>query len=806
MSESVVVKPVKYVFVWRPLLIMFVVVGLLCAMASMMAWGLEAGLVMTLAPAAFFVVLMVYTYLDMMAAYQKTSYEIQADRIVHHTGGLFSDNTTNLPFRNVTQVEMKLPYLEFTFFKTGHLAIHAAGSAAGKVDLHSIAVPEEIYEVLLGRLEQNGFELRREALIQREKPGVVGVVADVLGGKGSPLSGVVGLAVGGVVLLPVLLTELTSMGLGVPAVFVGAMALMGLPVLLVVVGIDMLKRTYSLYKGMVRYDDGFLTKRKKIIPIANLADTNIDSPLMKRVFGLADMSISCQGASGDILFPSMPNAAKFRNALDRLIEVTDQPRESTLMAGLMTGGVEGAREAGATTEETARALGGQRVEAPQIVATRAPVREYKMDAMREGIGMIAMTLVLAMLTSVAFSFVSSPGGVVMALGVGGIGGLVAAIKMAFAYFTITYTLGSNSVVWVQDMITNRKQIEFTNDKITTVNVRRNPVDRMMNTLTVEFHSIGSFQPIVFRHLKDHQNVFLELHRRFGLPAGDGREVFVPRVGVKEVAAKNILTCFFYAPFSLVVALVAWLATESIVVGAVGFVAIWLMAVWRVAYDFLHAPKCRLNLYEHHVMVRSGLLTHRYSYVPYHQAKNVWSQKYPGQDVGTVTVEAGGSSARAKISYLPEPFAVHDRLDAILYERPMRDVHQNSAFETRTLGKWMPVSKNSMVSSTVTLGLMIVTIPVIPVALYLTKLYYEKALCSLQEDRICQWRGIFFQRFSTVMINRIDQIQTRRGLLHNLFKNGQVEVFTVGSGRAELSLGPHENYQEIYEAINSRANR
>lgn len=799
MVESVVIKPLKFVFLWRPVLITALILGVVFGFVALLAIFMDFGVGIALGAMGLYFGLVIYTFFDQSAAYGKTSLEVQEDRVLFHTGGLFSDNTINLPFRNVTQLEMKLPFLEYKLFKTGHLKVHAAGSVTSTVEINSIEHAEELYSLLEDRLEDNGFRLYRDQPLIQEKPGFVGVIADTLGGSSTSLSGLFAVAFLAIVLGPAAVTFLFEIGAGA---FGAALSFSVFTFIVVAFGItfvDLMQRTYTLFQGMVLYEDGFLTQRRKLIPIANLADTNIVSPMIKRVCGLSDMVVSCQGAAGNISLPSLPNAARFRNRLDELIATTDQPaelEEPNIPQG------EGVAPNGQSHREPGP---GERAAAqlapPKIVAAQAPVKQYKLHPMRNALSGLLAVVGGAFVLTLGGVYYMYPGpALAMGLLILVCGSLATLAKTAFAYFTISYTLGNNSVVWVQDVLANRKQVEFTNDKITKIIVTRSPFDRLVNTLTVEFHSIGSLTPVVFRHLPDHEEIFRELHRRFALPAEKPNRIFTPEVSIGAVLANKVIGIAVTFVLAIFLGALVFYATESVYFGLAALVGVSFFPVGSICYDLAHGPKCSLQLYTHHVMAKAGIWIHTYTYVAYHHARNVCSFTYPGQEIGTVIIDAGGAGAKASIEYLPTPYSVHNEVDEILYRHPMKNVRQNDSFETDEIQSWKPVATNGLIGNSITAVIFVVGIPLLPVVLYLTNMYFRLAKCSLQQDRVCQWRGIFFKRFSTVLINRIDQLQTRRGFLNNMLKNGMVEVFTVGSGHAELRLGPHEDFQDLYEAI------
>ncbi len=801
MTEPLVFHPVKRIFVWRPVMYTALFALVVAVGGSMIAMGLEE--------LSVFVPLMIlavpiYTAIDRIVAFSKTSYEIHSDRLVHHTGDLFTNKTTNLPFRNVTQLGLTLPFLEHRFFQTGHVAVHAAGSS-GPVKLVSIADSQGIYQALEQALRDNGFVITRRKIVQEEKPGFIGVLVDQ-GSQGLvAIFVVLSLAGQAGVALAALDSPMAFVGIA----FLAATGALTYFVILVLGFIDKLKRVYTLWDDMIEYQDGFLTERRKIIPFENLADTNVVEPLLKRIFGLADVVLSCQGQAGDIRFPSMPNPKMFRGNLDQLLEDVEPPKpptpsqaEGTLESGEVFGvdgadGVDGAARVAAATGD---------------LGTSQPARTYRIHPFRHALPNLLWVPVLVIATPIALVVDSMFDGELLGgtagLALTGFLFLIALIstiavggRAAFHYLTTTFTFGPRSISMVREVITNRQATEFTNDKVTAVTFHRGLLDRWMNTASVSFTSIGSAAALKFTHLKNHEEVFQELVTRFGLPDSEPLETFTPRVTFQGVLAHHIPTLLVLSLFPILGVVAAFfLHPALILVGIAGFL---LGTVPTVVHELVHDPRCRLSFFEDHVMVRSGWINHKYTYVALHQARNIVTTAFPWQTTGKVQIEAGGAASRAVINHMDDLDALHDRLDALLYQRPLRDVTQTDTFDTEVLGEWQPVAKNDLITGCFVLVCTVVGILGIPLFVAYNRAYYARASCSLQVDRIAKRRGIFFRQHSTVLINRIDQIQTSREFLHNRLKNGMVQIFTVGSGKAELVLGPHANYQAIYEAIEAR---
>ncbi|MFU8807018.1 MAG: PH domain-containing protein, partial [Bradymonadaceae bacterium] len=420
--ESVVLRPNRRVFVFRPVIrtavvgaVLLLLVYLILSLFQLhpvgpVVWLIGYGLVVGL------------VFMLRQVRYKKTSYTLMGDRVVHKTGGLFSEETTDLQYPNITQVRLRLPFIEHRFFSTGRLTIRAAGSAVSEVVFNAIDEPRRLYEEVGKRMQAQGFSLRRGELLQQESPNVVGCVLDMgsfVVTFGVTIFGI--LIWGSGVIIDVLALdgfgELIGLLTGAFDDYgadwdvatmrrvVWGLGLMGVVAVVwsIVAGglhfVDLTRRTYTLHDDVVDYEDGFLTETHEFIPIENLTDAEINEPFLKRFLGVADVMLSCQGAGSHIRFTSMPNAQGFKDQLARLIEREKAP----LLAE--NGGVGEPMSGIGVAESDGSAVSSvESVRPARVVRPSGPRIELKMNFVRAIAGPITGLLVLVMIVLTAVIF------------------------------------------------------------------------------------------------------------------------------------------------------------------------------------------------------------------------------------------------------------------------------------------------------------------------------------------------------------------------------------------------------------------
>ena len=822
-----ILRPNRRVFLWRPL-IRTAILGTVFALAAHLFLPLFAtvdpGLGVLLGIAAAFVV---YTAISRIVAFRRTFYEFYDDRLVVKSGTIATRSTVDLPYRNVTQVVLRLPFVERRLFKTGHLSIHAAGSARGIARLQSIDAPREVYDEMADRLRDNGFSLERDRVLQREKPHIIGTALDT---SGLAIGGLIalitiGFTVAGTVvdlldldsyyeLFDVLTgavepddaeeataAQRATLGVALLAILGGSYGLGRLALHFV----DLNRRIYTLWNDVVDYEDGFLTETYKFVPIENLADTATEEPFLKRLFGMADVHLSPHGSASGIRFPSMPRAEKFRRNLDQLIESTDAPVP-----------VELDDEEGEVSEEEvqgARATGVK----DRLPDVKGPALEFGPSFLRRAAtGVIQAFKLPFFLVAIAFTvwgtaiwtafdpaefgvFVDIEelearwiiyGGLAIFAGLS----LYQLFMAAFFCWTTSYRVGRRKLSWERDFI-SRDEIEFTTDKITTLETQRDLLDRLMGTATLVFRSIGNPAPIVFNDIARADERTDELRRRLGLldNADEALATHRPTANPLDLFLGRLYTTTFIWIIAIAGAVAANIYWPPGVYLAGAFATIPIL---RILHNAVYYPRCFAQIFDDHLLIKRGIIFQERHYVAYDQLRSVISTRYPLRSTGILEL-VPGSTTRISLPYLRDIRELHELLDDKLYRMPMRPTRQADDFDRSELSRRTPQARNGILKASV-FTLLVALVTLIPVILLYV--HTRRTDIIVEKGRVRRLQGILYRTTQTVLINRIDQLLIDRGPVNTLFRNGQVSVLTVGSTIPDLVLGPIPDDQALYDEL------
>jgi len=815
--EPLVIRPNRRVFVVRPVMWTAILLGLV---------GVSAYLVLILKEVETLGVgLWVLVYVAIVGTvaglrhvrYGKTSYTLLADRVVHRTGGLFSEATTDLQYRQITHVRLRLPFLEHRLFGTGRLTIMAAGSVLSTVVFEAIDEPRAIYDKVGALMKSQGFSLGRERMLHDERPNKVASLFD-LGSSVTKIVGVVMTLVLTVTGLIDLIVDLFSLGgnggrtralTGLWGFFGGVVNNHGMELEVGMLGafwglqliglggvlwtlmammlhyVDLTRRRYTLYEDVIDYADGFLTENYEFIPIENLSDVEINESLLKRALGVADVMLSCQGAGSQIRFTSMPEAQRFKASLEGLIEKSRGEQAE----------VQGVEEAPSVAP------------AEVLTANHAARQELRMHPLR-ALALPVGSLVVANMLIVLFS------GVAIALfgdelGLGDLRaeiGLLLLVVLGLVVWQVagpvvkvgirvwaTHYVVSNQKIESNYAFISKRQVEFTMERITGVVVRRGPLDRFFKTVTLDFSSIGSSHSLKFEHIADDGELvrailarlrFVSKERSRSINANFGADAWVrAHLPVLLIAGLAFLGSF----------VVAFVVEEVFVFGAV---AVLLLVVGGFAYEKVFYGRQQVEVFEDHIRVGQGVLIWLDYYLHFDHLKTAGSKQYIGATTGELVVHAA-NHAVGNMGYLEGVVGIHDWLDQVLHAHRRVDIEE--AMSTALIATSAPMPRNTLLRR----GPFALAIPVFLPGLIWRYIAVKRMSYRVEASRLVVCAGVFYKERFTILFDRIDHVRRTRGVVDKFSKTGAIEAYTVGSPMADVVLFDVPEDDALFSAIDER---
>lgn len=712
-----------------------------------------------------------------LVAYRKERYELHDTRLLHHCGGLMSDQTTELEIRNITHVKVKLPWLRYKLFRIGDVLVESAGSSEAMV-MRSVHNPESVCIGVRDRMQKNGYDLTQRELIHEEQPAFIGVVVECLG-------------LAFVTLMVIALGFPTILGFAENLQLIGATWALWLGGALAAVAgltslvahfLDLRRRTYRVYNDVVVYEEGFLTRQNAFIPYENITDAATKRSFIDQILNLYDVLVSCQGSSAEIKFRRLRGGVALSNAIDHLVVQARQKSSLPSLAAEPT-------EQSATDRKLPR-----RVE-PKLINPGEPwVADLKMHAGRALVPLMFLLPIFPLW-------------------------LAAMIQVGIKILSTRYTVRPESIRHSYRFLTTHDR-EFACDKITGLVLKENPWDRLFGTVTLRFWSIGSGQPLDLAHVPRKSLNLEALMGQIGIPPSSFSEA-----PYSAEASFGVLT-WLRARLGLLPLLVLLATGFGLGAWQLGEVFYWFLGALALAlgglaglrYASIYYSRQRLHFHPHHVEAQQGVLIRRRYSVRYANIKKIQLTRYPGGKEGALQIfvageqqggnDAGNKKGQARTGkpcsftsgLLPAIMNQGQIVDDILCGRvdPSPEVTAAEPLELiceapRALGN--TILKLVLVSMLV-FPLLVLLPLTIPAAVIAVKRWRYR----LEAGRVVMSWGLLYRKQASILLDRVDSLRQQQGPFNKLFKNGNVSIMTAGSSKPDLVMVDAPDFRDLYNEI------
>ena len=818
MNNTNILKPNKKVFVYYKAIIFTLFTIPIFFISFFVLYLAEFRFLGIIVIPALILINIIY-YFYRVVRYKKEEYELQDQRIIFRTGGFFTDHETELVVKNITQIWVRLPFIERNLFKTGNLKIKAAGSSRIEVLMSSIDKPKESYNEIEKLMVKNGFVLARKNLIMKEKPYPLAVIIENI--KMFIYFSLFAF------LFPVstILIALQNLGAGI-ALTLGFLIFTVILGLFLISIVNNIKKTYYLYDDLLEYYDGFMTISYSLIPIENLSDTETNQTFIEKVLGIYDVKLSSQGSGNEIVFRNMSNGKQLKSELDRLITstkslISTSSTNSNNNTIIKNQNIQSAKKSDHDDSES--------VKKPLNYENSKSSNDFtcslKMDFKRT----IMPPLIIATFLFVSFFLITGIIGIfteeinflaLIPFGFLSIPFVIASlfIPLVIGPLFTTFKVNKNSIEKDFNFLTSNN-IEYNIEKITLMQIKESIIDKIFGTFSIKFSTIGGGQNIIFANIlkKNNEKLVDSLRDKLGIQGKNIVSKHEPSFSLIDYCMKNIFIFIFLDIVAIVSIVLGIIINPLFLLYIIIYV---LGSIGMYYYKKYFYSKAELQIYKDYVKYRRGIIIDTIDIAHFGNIKDVISVKYPYSEKGSIIFNVAGESAVSSdkgnstflsnmfdAKYLKSVPDMHEKLDSILLNHPM--VGKKTYISSKTLIKTeKPSHKNSVF---VTIAFSIIFVPfvlILPLTIPLVKLYISKITFKIENYRVSSEVGIFFKRKTTVLFNRFDHISVRQGFLGKMYSNGNVDVYTAGSSTPELMIMDIPNHRETYDILEKhyKANR
>ncbi len=782
-------KPEKKSFILFPVMwTLLILTGLFMLLLIYVYYSRQTFLISLFFGPAFLYLLFVLSYRQVK--YSKEEYEFFKDKIIMRTGGFFSNHEIELRIKNITQVTRNLPYFQRKIFNTGNVFVKAAGSGSTEISITHIIENNDIFEKIQDLMIKNGFTLSKKDLIQREKPNSLAVFLEVV------RNFVIGLFIAYFAIISAFLDVIdvrTSLLPFITLLIVIAVSLIGINVFRYM---DLMRKTYFLYKDTVYYEDKFFTENYSYIPIENLSDSELTQGFITKLLGLYNLRISSKGQSNEILFFYIENGEDFDKNLDVLINETEPLQEKKELK----------------TEKSEYKIEKKQENRFKGKTSMDMSRTVVSTLINYGIAFFIAVIIFV----IAYSFIGIATliAVPFVFGILILSGLVNVVKDVVDVLFTKFVINYRSVESNYSFLTS-SNIEFSNDKITLIKVKSDVYDKIFNTVTISFHSIGSSSALEFKNIKRDVKLIKDLLEKIGVKKEPVKVMEKPKFSFMEMLKANI--------GNSLISLILLLATPFLMIynNLFGLIPVALLIVYliTVIYRTIYYKKSYMKFYDNHIYFRKGIFIEEEFFTNYDQTRDLYSKRYPFSDTGNLKVIVAGEvvmrgqqgqsipvKAGFTIRYLKNVLEKHDFKDEILAKK-MGVKSNYTKVKSCKPDFANPLALTYMLLIPIIIALTLFRaffLPVMLIAVIIISIIIiiktRRKTYSLDGFRAVYEKGILFRMKKTVLYSKMDHLSKDSDFLNKVFNNGNIKVYTTGSSSPELVINNIKKRDDFYNTI------
>jgi len=809
-EQDVNIKPHKTSFIlFNGWVFFFGVVAVL----SIFAWAFFVPAFIVTAIAAL---LAAVSYGLTLIKYKKESYIITATKIIYNSGTLFSDNSVEVQLDKVSIVWASLPFVQHKIFKTGNIAVQTAGSASSEIAFSQINNTTWVYTHLQAMMQKNGFHLEQDELVQKAKPHILGIVWEIFGAFIWNLF-VLMYVIRGLLerfWIDSIIWLLSKYPIIYFIVFIYVWLVVGY---IYIKFMDLKKREYSIFKDTIVYEEWFLSKHFAFIPMENVADTENKQWFFSKIFGLHDIVVSCQWENNQVVFKNMTGWEKMMKSI-KYLKDNIIPREKDASLKAKSNNPDSLIW---YIDKTEIALN----------YNKEFTSSYKMNFLRTTIGIISSSILTGLLL-----YIIEPSFIYIIIPM-----LIAGITMKTIAILYTSFIVDTSSIEKQFNCLANHHTSFSVEKITSVIIKENLLDKALWTCSIKFYSIGSQTPITFANIKKTASLESDILSKVGINNGtpdklvqDLKANFNLLDYLKSNIGAAIVIAIVILGAIVTTTLASMLSAGSGMSWIILWSATWFMALFAVlfglkyAYNMFYfaAKRYIREIRENFVFSRSGIIFIEKKYSLLRHIKWIKTKKYPLSALWDISLNISWEEAVAdntqkkkmwvlgllgvwsqitdmiissnsfSCKYTPDLFATHDSIDSMLNLKSIDTTLQ----ETAKQDIWNSVL--GLILLTLIASVFTVWIALIPglILIGFTVWSIKVKYYNFEKDRVMFGSWIIYKKRHSILYRKFNFIDKNQGFVNKIFKNWNVWIYTLWSGNKEMWIKDIDNYAAIYDLL------
>ncbi len=718
----------------------------------------------------FFWILSAIVYIFVKVAYNKEKYIITDKKIIYHYGTLFSDNSVEIQMSKITQVLVRLWFVEQKLFKTGRLMIKTAGSASGKVLFKSIDNTMDLYQEIQKRMQKNGFRLKKETLVQKERPHLIGIFWETTKWLFINLFLIFYVGYG-------IFAGLEEENITYDDVYnelwnsadilwylVLAVFILGIISYFMLNYLDIKNRIYEIYEDSVFFSEGFLTKNYSFLPLESVSDAENSQWFFSKILWIHDVVISSEWSNNQVFFHNMINGKKMIENLkhlkkhfsftDTLTSENTQLSENNLW------------ENSSNTEFKKTSLN----------YNKAFQASYQPNMLK--VFLVNAIFLIPIITIPIFI-----------------------LKMILAKFT-TYVVWENTLEYKFEFLSTRYN-SFSVDKITQIHFKESFLDKLIGTCSIEISSIWSDATLVFKDIKKWEKLYQDLLSKVWIYFEENPKDFDIWFSFWTWLKSNLANIFLL------------------------IITLWTLFFYKKLY--FSKKYYKQSVYSYFVESWSGIIFQSKKYATFDNLKALTAGKYPLTSTwvfsfhvsGERKIQYGNKANQFKlignsirIPFVKNVFECIDTFDTLFGKKEIdttllaekKQDLWNSLIGFMAISIFIAIPFFIMSVEGEIFEIMYVYLGLVFLIFLIIAIYVKSKTYLIQNGRVLAYFWIIYKYRKSVLFSKIDFVEKNQGFVHKIFWNGNIKIFTKASGTSDIDIIDVENHNELYEIINKKLSK
>lgn len=768
-----ILKPHKlsYILLWSPIIIL-IIITIAATIYNYFLW-------------IFFAFFTIIIYILYNIKYKKEEYIISKNKIIYNFWNLFSDNSVEININKITQVTSILGFIQNKIFWTWNLIISTAWSSNSKIFFKNIENTMDEYEIIQEKMRHNWFHLLKDKLVQEAKPHWLWIIWEIIWKIWANFFILFIVIVNLISWLEESLTEVNIEWEYYQLIIFLIWTIVTISIISTFIFsyLDLKRRKYDIYTDSIFYTEWFLTKQYSFLPMESVADTENTQSFFSKIFGLHDVIVSSEWSNNQVIFKNM---TKWEQMIKNIKFLKDNiiMSENDIIEKIKY------------KEEKNIIWFKDMIEQP-LNYDKEFKSEYQMS-MLKSIIIILPTIFLPPLFIVALIW--------------------QIIKVKFTKFIIE----SSSIEKKFEFLTN-KHNSFSVEKITWVKIKESILDKILWTCSISFASIWSNSSIVFKNIKKTENLEKNILWKIWIKI----EQWSKNIPINFNLINYLKASIWYAIFFTIL-IIIWIILTIIspIIWWTIFVTIFitiLILFWlKYLYNIFFYNKSRYiqKLHENFFESISGIIFITKQYTLLRHIKWIKTKKYPLTNNWTLYFNIAWEqitqtknkqaisilSNSIKIKFIDKVFQVHDYIDAILNNK----VLDKKIINTSKQDIW-----NSILWISITFAIILfwsflaISESIIPLIITIVLYWFIAWLIiwsikvkyyNFEKNRVFYKSWIIYKKQHTILYNKFNFTEKNTGFINKIFKNWNINIYTIWSWSVEMKIKDINNFNDIHEIL------